>query len=157
MRNGRRRRRLGADVFEAARHSRCRCELVGALGGVANLRAFGATARTRLGDIATTPWPGSPAALLAAFTLNELADAARERVLQRLVERGERGDIVLVVEPVAGFVAPWWNRWRDVFAAAGGRAADWRFSIELPAIVAKLDRAAGLDHRTLTGRSLWFG
>ncbi len=120
-------------------------------------RAFGATARTRLGDIATTSWPGSPAALLAAFTLNELRDAARERVLQRLVERGERGDIVLVVEPVAGFVAPWWNRWRDVFAAAGGRAADWRFSIELPAIVAKLDRAAGLDHRTLTGRSLWFG
>ncbi len=120
-------------------------------------RAFGVAARTRLGDIATTAWPASPAALLAAFTLNELGDAPRETVLQRLVERGERGDIVLVVEPVAGFVAPWWNRWRDVFEAAGGRAADWRFPIELPAIVAKLDRAAGLDHRTLTGRSLWFG
>jgi hypothetical protein len=89
--------------------------------------------------------------------LNELADAARETVLQRLVERGERGDAVLVVEPVAGFVAPWWNRWRDAFEAAGGRAADWRFPIELPAIVTKLDRAAGLDHRALTGRSLWFG
>jgi hypothetical protein len=25
----------------------------------------------------------------------------------------------------------------------------------LPAIVAKLDRAAGLDHREITGRSLW--
>ena len=120
-------------------------------------RAFGLAARTRPGDIATTAWPTSPAALLAAFTLNELADAARETVLQRLVERGERGDAVLVVEPVAGFVAPWWNRWRDVFEAAGGRAADWRFPIELPAIVAKLDRAAGLDHRALTGRSLWFG
>ena len=120
-------------------------------------RAFGLAARTRLGDIATTAWPASPAALLAAFTLNELADAARDAVLQRLVERGERGDAVLVVEPVAGFVAPWWNRWRDVFEAAGGRAADWRFPIERPAIVAKLDRAAGLDHRALTGRSLWLG
>jgi hypothetical protein len=26
---------------------------------------------------------------------------------------------------------------------------------ELPAIVAKLDRAAGLNHREITGRSLW--
>lgn len=120
-------------------------------------RAFGLASRTRLGDIATTKWPTSPAALLAAFTLNELPDAARDTVLQRLVERGARGDAVLVVEPVAGFVAPWWNRWRDVFEAAGGRAADWRFPIELPAVVAKLDRAAGLDHRALTARSLWFG
>jgi hypothetical protein len=120
-------------------------------------RAFGLSARTRRGDIATTAWPPPPGALLAAFTLNELGDAARETVLHRLVERGERGDAILVVEPVAGFVAPWWNRWRDVFESAGGRAADWRFPIELPAIVAKLDRAAGLDHRALTGRSLWFG
>jgi hypothetical protein len=109
-----------------------------------------------MGDIATTGWPTSPAALLAAFTLNELPDAAREAVLQRLVERGVRGDAVLVVEPLAGFVAPWWNRWRDVFEAAGGRAAEWRVPVELPAIVAKLDRAAGLDHRALTGRSLSF-
>jgi hypothetical protein len=29
--------------------------------------------------------------------------------------------------------------------------------VELPAIVAKLDRAAGLDHREQTGRSLWIG
>lgn len=120
-------------------------------------RAFGLAGRTRLGDIATTGWPTSPAALLAAFTLNEMADAARDTVLQRLVERGGRGDTVLVVEPVAGFVAPWWSRWRDAFEANGGRAADWRFPVELPAIVAKLDRAAGLDHRALTGRSLWFG
>jgi hypothetical protein len=120
-------------------------------------RAFGVPAHTRVDDIATTAWPRSPAALLAAFTLNELADAPRETALQRLVERGARGDAVLVIEPLAGFVAPWWNRWRRVFEAAGGRAADWRFPIELPAIVAKLDRAAGLNHRELTGRSLWFG
>jgi hypothetical protein len=120
-------------------------------------RAFGLPAHTRLGDIAAARWPTSPAGVLAAFTLNELSDVARETVLQRLVERGMRGDAVLVVEPVAGFVAPWWNRWREVFEAAGGRAADWRFPVELPTIVAKLDRAAGLDHRTLTGRSMWFG
>ena len=120
-------------------------------------RGFGLSARTRLGDIAMAAWPKSPAALLAAFTLNELAEVARETVLGRLVERGERGDAVLVVEPLAGFVAPWWKRWRDAFVDAGGRADVWRFRVELPAIVAKLDRAAGLDHRELTGRSLWLG
>ena len=87
-------------------------------------RAFGVAARTRLGDIATTAWPASPAAFLAAFTLNELPGIPHgSGASARLVERGERGDIVLVVEPVAGFVAPWWNRWRGVFEAAGGRAA----------------------------------
>ena len=62
---------------------------------------------------------------------------------------------MLVVEPLAGFVARWWNRWRVVFEAAGGRADEWRLRTELPAIVAKLDRAAGLNHREITGRSLW--
>ena len=120
-------------------------------------RAFGLSARLRRGDLATMAWPTSPAALIAAFTLNELTDAERETVLERFLERGRRGDAVLVVEPLAGFVAPWWNRWRDAFQEAGGRAADWRFPVELPGIVAKLDRAAGLDHRVLRGRSMWFG
>jgi hypothetical protein len=120
-------------------------------------RAFGLLARLRRGDVAATKWPAGRAAVIAAFTLNELADTAREAVLERLAARGMRGDAVLVVEPLAGFVAPWWDRWRRIFQEAGGRAADWRFPVELPPIVAKLDRAAGLDHRTLTGRSMSFG
>jgi hypothetical protein len=39
--------------------------------------------------------------------------------------------------------------------AAGGRADEWRFRVPLPDVVARLDRAAGLDHRELTCRSLW--
>jgi hypothetical protein len=77
--------------------------------------------------------------------------------MRRLLERGRRGDRVLVVEPLARFVAPWWAGARDAIVSAGGRADEWRFHVELPAIVAKLDRAAGLDHRELTGRSLWLG
>ncbi len=120
-------------------------------------RAFGMAATLRQGDIATANLPKGPAAILAAFTLNELADAAREALLAHLVERGSRGDRVLIVEPLAGFVARWWNRWRDAFESAGGCADEWRLRTELPPIVAKLDRAAGLDHREITGRSLWLG
>ncbi len=118
-------------------------------------RAFDLDARTRQGDAAAAPLPKSPALLLAAFAMNELPDASRNRLLDRLVARAADGDRVLIVEPLAGFVARWWGHWRDIVVGAGGRADEWRFRIELPPIVAKLDRAAGLNHREITGRSLW--
>jgi len=118
-------------------------------------RAFNVPADTRQGDIATAALPKGPAAILAAFTINELADAARASVLQRLLDRASQGDRVLIVEPVARFIARWWNEWRTTFERAGGRSDEWRFRAELPAIVSKLDRATGLDHREITGRSLW--
>jgi len=100
------------------------------------------------------PIPES-ASIVAAFTINEIADdAARTALLERFVRpRSVRGRVV-IVEPLAGRIAPWWPRWRDEILAQGGRADEWRFRVELPAIVAKLDRAAGLDHRELTARSL---
>ena len=120
-------------------------------------RAFGLSATVRQGDIATANLPKGPVSILAAFTMNELAEPARDALLTRLVDRASHGDRVLIVEPLAGFVARWWNRWRDTFEAAGGRADEWRLRTELPPIVAKLDRAAGLNHREITGRSLWLG
>ena len=121
----------------------------------ATYRAFGIAATVRQGDIGSIGLPKGPASILAAFTLNELADPARDALMTRLVERASQGDRVLIVEPLAGFVARWWNRWRDTFEAAGGRADEWRLRTDLPPIVAKLDRAAGLNHREITGRSLW--
>jgi len=121
----------------------------------ATYRTFGIPATLRQGDIAGITLPTGPVSILAAFTMNELGDAARDALLARLVERASRGDRILIVEPLAGFVARWWNRWRETFEAAGGRADEWRVRTELPPIVAKLDRAAGLNHREITGRSLW--
>jgi hypothetical protein len=120
-------------------------------------REFGLKARTRRGDVAGVPWPKPPVLLLAAFTINELSDETRRTTLTRFLERASQGDRVLIVEPLAGGVAPWWGEWREAFVQAGGRADEWRFRIELPPIVEKLDRAAGLRHRELTGRSLWLG
>ena len=101
------------------------------------------------------PLPGEPALILAAFVVNELDAAARDALLPQLLDRAARGDRVLVVEPIAGSIAQWWRAWRAAFESAGGCGDEWRFRVELPAIVAKLDRAAGLNHRELTGRSLW--
>jgi SAM-dependent methyltransferase len=119
-------------------------------------REFGLPARTQRSDVTAAPMPKPPAWIVAAFTLNEIReDHAREQLLARLIDRRRPADRVLIVEPLAGSIAPWWDKWRQVVAGAGGRADEWRFRLELPAIVAKLDRAAGLDHREITGRSLW--
>jgi methyltransferase family protein len=119
-------------------------------------RHFGLRARTRQADVAKAPLPQAATAFLAAFAINELPEAARDGLLPRLLDRAARGHAVLVVEPLARAVAPWWRRWTTAVEGAGGRADEWRFRVELPDIVAKLDRAAGLDHRELTARSLWF-
>lgn len=123
----------------------------------ATYRHFGLPFRTIRGDFGEAHWPRSPAAFVAAFAVNELTDAARDSALPRLVDRGRRGDSVLIVEPLAGFVAPWWQDWREAAEKIGGRTDEWRFRVELPPIVARLDRAAGLNHAEVTGRSIWIG
>lgn len=98
--------------------------------------------------------PNRPA-ILAAFALNELTEeGTRSEVRARLLDHASDGGHCLVIEPLAGRVAPWWSEWRRTFEAAGGRADEWRLQVPLPGIVQKLDRAAGLDHHELTARSL---
>jgi hypothetical protein len=118
-------------------------------------RAFGLTSRTRLQNIGAMKLPGARSAVLAAFALNEVSDEARDAMRPRLVHAASRGHSILIVEPLARSVAPWWKSWQAAFTAAGGRADEWRFRVELPPIVAKLDRAAGLNHHEITARSLW--
>ena len=114
------------------------------------LHVAGTATRGRAEE-ARLPAPGG--AVVAAYTLNEMDDADRDRLLPRLLAAA--GVAVLVVEPIARRSAPWWDEWAAAFAAAGGRADEWRFRVALPEIVTRLDRAAGLDHREVTCRSLW--
>jgi hypothetical protein len=93
--------------------------------------------------------------VVAAFTVNEMNTSDRAAMLEHLLRHVDNGGHLLVVEPLAGFVAPWWKTWQQAFESAGGRSDEWRVRMALPAIVEKLDRAAGLNHRELTGRSLW--
>ncbi len=119
-------------------------------------RAFDLRARTVRADISAFAPPKTPAMIVAAFAVNELDDRRRDLLLRRLLDRAAAGDRVLVVEPLARAAARWWEAWTDAFVrGAAGRADQWRFRLELPPLVAKLDRAAGLDHRELTGRSLF--
>jgi SAM-dependent methyltransferase len=116
-------------------------------------RAFGLRGRAQTGDAVRVPY-SVRSTVLAAFMVNELEATARDALLARLLTHASQDGRVLVVEPLAKFVVPWWSVWQQAFEAAGGRADEWRVRMPLPAIVEKLDRASGLNHRELTGRSL---
>jgi|SRR5438876_1512013 len=120
-----------------------------------NLRALGVRGQGRRGDLESTPLTGGGEAILLAYTVNELEADPRRRLLERLIAAARRGAQALVVEPIAKRSIPWWSEWSEAFRAAGGREDAWRFPVELPERLRLLDRAAGLDHRELTGRSLW--
>jgi hypothetical protein len=126
----------------------------------ASLGALGLRARLlkrRINEIDDATRPQRGEALVAAFAANELSDDddARKKLLEWLVSSSRRGASVLVVEPIARRRARWWEEWSDVVTAEGGRADEWRFGVELPAFVSELDRASGLNHRELSGRSLF--
>ncbi len=118
-------------------------------------------ARLRLrGRIHQKPLQEAPPAgrgdgIVAAYTVNELDSTGRSKLLDRLLAAARRGASVLVVEPLARRTSPWWPEWQERFVGASGRADEWRFAVPLPPSLALLDRASGLDHRELTGRSLY--
>jgi hypothetical protein len=94
-------------------------------------------------------------AVIAAFTSNELDPASRERFRGDFLRIAKAGMPVLIVEPIARRLTRWWDDWAEDWQAAGGRVDDWRFRVDLPEPLSLMDKAAGLDHRELTGRSLW--
>lgn len=117
-------------------------------------RSFGLRGQTRRNDAARTHIPRDVDALVAGWVLNELTDDARAHLQREMLLAAERGVRVLVIEPIATRVSPWWNDWAEAFTRAGGRADEWRFPVALPDLLRRFDRAAGLRHDTLTARSL---
>ena len=118
-------------------------------------REFGLKGRATQGDVGRSRTRGgSGSAIVAAYTVNELLES-RTKLLAELLRAKARGANVLIIEPIARGVAPWWDEWRSAFERAGGRADEWRFPSSLPARQRELARAAGLDPRELTARSLW--
>jgi hypothetical protein len=121
------------------------------------LARLGLRGEARRGDVLRSTLPGKGAAIACAYVVNELPDDARDALLERLLAAARDGARVLIVEPIARGLTPWWPRWADAFERAGGRSDEWRFPARLPARLALLDRAASLDHRELTARSLYCG
>lgn len=118
-------------------------------------RALGIAGRAVQADAVRTPIrAASGDGLLLAYVLNELPDESRAALRRKLLGAGARRARLLVIEPIARRVAPWWSGWEDACASAGGRSDEWRFPADLPRLQRDLARAAGLDPRELTARTL---
>jgi SAM-dependent methyltransferase len=120
-------------------------------------RTLGLTATFRRGDLCRAPLGAAGEGIAVAYAANELDDPSRAELLRRLLAAHDKGSRVLVVEPISRRPVPFWPEWAAAFRAAGGRDDTWRFSAALPDRMRLLDKAAGLDHRELTARSLWLG
>jgi hypothetical protein len=121
-------------------------------------RALGLPGHAAQGSIDRAPISGHRRhGILAAYAVNELSDATRTTLLGRLLNAHARGSRILIVEPIAKRLTSWWTEWERPFAASGGRSDEWRFPAELPERQRQLARAAGLQPRELTARSLWLG
>ena len=118
-------------------------------------RMFGLRGDTRRGDAARVQVPRHADAVIAGWLVNELNNAARHGVRDQLLRAGERGTHVLVIEPIATRMSPWWPDWAHAFEQVGGRADQWRFRVTLPDLLKQFDRAAGLRHDELTCRTLY--
>lgn len=101
--------------------------------------------------------PSPEVAILAAYTINELSDAARAEMLPRFLAAAAGGAAVLILEPIARRMSPWWQTWERAFLDAGGRSDEWRFTATLPPRQRQLAKSAGLTVRELTGRTLFAG
>jgi len=117
--------------------------------------AFGLRATLRRGLLpAALPALRSGDLAVVGWCANELAEGARDALLARLLDAAARGAGVIVAEPLATAVTPWWRAWLGAFAPLGGAAREARLRVALPEALARLDRAAGLDHRELGARVL---
>ena len=116
---------------------------------------LGVRGRAIRSDVARAPLPPASGAVIAAFSLNELDAAVRDSLLERLLGAARSGTRILVIEAIAKRPVRWWPEAASRVVASGGRSDEWRFSLELPELQSRLSRAAGMDHRRLSARSLY--
>lgn len=106
-----------------------------------------AALRSRL-DLPRTVWT-------AAWSINELLAADRDRLLPALLDLHTRGAGLLVIEPLSRRAIPWWDAWREALEPHGVRADEWKLPFRPPEPLAELDDAAGFRRDHLGARSLW--
>ena len=117
--------------------------------------AFGLLARTKRALLPeATPRAAAGDLWVLGWSVNELDASARDEMGARLVGALERGVRVLLLEPLAGGVSPWWPQWCAALGAHGVVDFESKQRIVQPEWIARLDRAAALDHRVNGARVL---
>ncbi len=121
-----------------------------------NLKTLGIDGRVTRGDlIAVVNGSLAVDGIVLGWAVNELNAESRNLLLQKLVAFATSRGPVLIVEPLSRAVSPWWREWVAAFAPAGGRADEWKFQVEQPAMLKELSHRAGFRRDVLGARSIW--
>jgi predicted RNA methylase len=122
-------------------------------------KSFGLKHDVRRAHAAKTRLPADTSIVVAAFVVNELTDRDRATLLEQLTADSRKPKAVrrhvLIVEPISQRISPWWHEWATEFERSGGRADVWKARIDMPPLVKRLAKAAGLRPDMLTARSLF--
>ena len=92
--------------------------------------------------------------VVLGWSVNELDAPARSRLLPAIGALARAGHPLLIVEPLARGITPWWDEWASALASSGARAQDWKFDVELPPALAAVDDAAGFRREGLGARAI---
>jgi hypothetical protein len=124
-------------------------------------RTLGLRGATRRGDLveavdrACRARERDRTALLFAWSVNELDPPSRDRLLRILSTPPAVSCPLLVIEPLARSVTPWWDAWAEALGPSGARPDQWQFDVALPPALASIDEAAGFQRDYLGARTLW--
>ena len=122
-----------------------------------NWRKFGLKGRARRQKLAQLKIGKNVDTILLGWAVNELDASGRDELLQKLEAALRDGAALCVIEPISKKISPWWDSWCKRLERFDPRVDEWRFNTPLPRRLAEYDRAAGLDHRERTARSLFVG
>jgi hypothetical protein len=95
--------------------------------------------------------------IIAGWAVNELAKADRDQLLDVLDLLLERGATLVVMEPLARGVAPWWDDWAARLAPRNVHERDVKAEVDLPAPLDSFSDAAGFRKRELGVRVMYGG
>jgi SAM-dependent methyltransferase len=117
--------------------------------------AFGLLGRTRRGRVPDLlPRAETGDLWLFGWSVNEMDERTRDALLERIVRAIGFGTRILIFEPLAGSISPWWPAWRAALKPLGVADFECKAPVALPEWIARLDAASGLDHRVLGARAL---
>ena len=130
-----------------------------------NWRQLGLIGTTRRGDLVAiaeelaagrTAGGRADTPFILGWSVNELARADRQRLLVALTRLAARGSALIIIEPIARSMSPWWEEWVAAFVSLDppGRADEWKFDVALPPALDRLNDAAGFSSRALSARTI---
>lgn len=119
-------------------------------------RQMGLKGLATTGCFLKSKWPKADA-ILAAWALNELNTSEREKVRSRMLLHQNQGGYLFVLEPISRAISPWWEKWGQPLLDQGANRGELKLNLSLPPLLAKLDKAAGMNHRQVKVRYLVAG